>query len=650
MIETPPNVDQRYRALAVGLIVLAGVIGYANTFDGEFVWDDVSSVLLHQHVQNPSKILELFREDQHCFGSGQGNFYRPLVSVSFMADFALSNDPVQDAPTEARPFPQTPTLLFHVTNLAWHLAAALALFMLLGRAGASPAVRFVAALLFTVHPLQSEAVAYISGRADMLAACFIFCALIASLGRPAAPGPIRAGLLGALAFAAALLSKESAMIYPFLLALFLVLRPVPAENAAVGRFGPQALFPGIAAAALLAVYVVLRSTMLSFAEKVESTAAPFGQRIVETGQALALYARLLFVPGNLHMERTLDGVPDWLAILGYVFLIAILAAAVLAYRAGHWRITAGFGWFVITWLPISGLFPLNAPMAEHWLYVPMAGFWWGCAEAIETFSGITWVRRVAVAAATVMVLAFLGVTTARNRDWHSNESIYRATLEQNPKTYRIHANLAETYKNLDGNLSGARRHYAETLDHFDTMRRIDKNAIFMNEAYSRLAQAGLLLGESRVRDGYRQQAMLRDAMDGFASVTPELIPREDDARALLIVAAMGKAMVSAQLGAYDPALSFFREAAAAAGDQAKAQAEGDRVASETKDARSGKLAGALVLFQTGKHVAQATFLAALHTDPPLTRLISAFDLEALVWPRSAEGFWVSTLQAGAARK
>ena len=71
------------------LLALACVLAYANTFRGEWVWDDASSVLLHKHVRDPGKFFQLFREDQHAFGRGEGNFYRPLVSVSFMADYWL---------------------------------------------------------------------------------------------------------------------------------------------------------------------------------------------------------------------------------------------------------------------------------------------------------------------------------------------------------------------------------------------------------------------------------------------------------------------------------------------------------------------------------------------------------------------------------
>ena len=82
--------DPRPAALSYGKVLVAGVLAYGNSFLGEFVWDDASSILLHEHVRDPAKFGQLFREDQHPFGRGQGNFYRPLLASSFMVDCVVA--------------------------------------------------------------------------------------------------------------------------------------------------------------------------------------------------------------------------------------------------------------------------------------------------------------------------------------------------------------------------------------------------------------------------------------------------------------------------------------------------------------------------------------------------------------------------------
>lgn len=198
--------------LSLSVAILA-FISYAKTFSGEFVWDDVSSVLLHEHVKNPRAIGLLFTEDQHAFVGGQGNFYRPLLSVTFMIDYLLSADASMRANPQAIPM-KLGTFVFHLSSLLWHIAAALLLALFMTRVGAARAVTAAVVLIYVAHPLHSEAVAYISGRADSMSAVFMFAGLYFATWNESRRGRMIG--LGAmvLCFAAGLLSKESTFIFP----------------------------------------------------------------------------------------------------------------------------------------------------------------------------------------------------------------------------------------------------------------------------------------------------------------------------------------------------------------------------------------------------------------------------------------------------
>lgn len=459
-------------------ILLLGTIAYFNTLDGDWVWDDVSSVLLHRHVQDPGQFTQLFKEDQHAFGRGQGNFYRPLVAASFMLDFWLSHDPVRDSNPDL-PYPDVSTLLFHISNLLWHLAAAVLLCLLLHRFGAPRFVSFTVPLIFVVHPLHTEAVAYISGRADMMSGVFIFLGLYFGLWEGSQRKRIAGIILSSLAFILGLLSKESTLIFPLLLGLCIFLLPIARNGESEGPVSRKALLkqralPLAPALIIVLIYGYLRSTVLHFADTTTAMeAAPFLTRLVEVVQAFALYIRLLFIPTGLHMERSLDHVGLITALIGLVVLAMLIGLLVWAVRGGHNRIAIGLGWFFLAWLPISGLFPLNAPMAEHWMYVPMAGFWWAMAELLYAHlpHSYTWRRGKAVLVGALCLL-FILLTVQRNEDWKSNERLFRATLAQNPNTIRVHHNLAVTYEDLEGNFSGARRHW----EHILALYREDKVA------------------------------------------------------------------------------------------------------------------------------------------------------------------------------
>ena len=455
------------RWLAGAVIVLAAIGAYVNTFDGEWVWDDVSSVLLHQHVQDPGQFFQLFREDQHAFGRGQGNFYRPLVSASFMLDYAVTGGPSpEEIKASGKPPLALPPLVFHFSNMVWHALAAVLLYLLLLRVGASIPVAAMAGMIFVSHPLHTEAVAYISGRADMMSAAFMFLGMILTLS-PQTGGRRAAAWFGNLVcFAAALMSKESSLIYPLLLGIVLVAawlqqrqdEDIPGKGGVLGR-----LVPLVGAVVLLVVYIALRTTILRFADSGATAAAPLGQRLQQTGQAFALYLQLLLWPAGLHMERTLDGIPGWLGPLGWVLLAGVVLAALAAFSSRKYRITAGLAWFLVAWAPISGIFPLNAPMAEHWMYVPMAGFWWAVAEGlVAAFDRprLRWAPLLLAGAACVVLVL---LTAQRNQDWHDNERLFVSTLKQNPNSVRVHYNLAVTYEDILKNYAGARRHYEAIL-------------------------------------------------------------------------------------------------------------------------------------------------------------------------------------------
>jgi protein O-mannosyl-transferase len=489
-------------------IVFLGILAFWNTLSNEFVWDDASSVQRHEHVQDPSKVLQLFREDLHAFGRGQGNFYRPLVALSFMIDYAFSHPSTQEAPPGGRTG-HVSTFLFHMTNLAWHVAAALLLLALLTRLAAPRFVRATVPAIFAIHPLQTEAVSYISGRADPMSTAFMFAALWFALWTGSKGKRTAGAALSGLCFVGALLSKESAVILPFLLLLFVFARPVGASPTPSKQSYVQRLLPFFVCLTILVVYAVLRFTVLHFGTGAGIRDVPFTKRIIETGQALALYVKLFFVPTGLHMERTLDGVPSWISLLGILVLAAMGLMIVDSIRRRCWRAVLGLGWFLITWFPVSGLIPLNAPMAEHWMYLPLAGFFWGLAEYLWPFVDRRGLRIAAGAAVYGLCLFFIVLTIGRNADWRTNETLYRATLAHNPQSIRVNYNLAVTYEDILNNPAGARRHYEKVVQ----LRERERDLTTSNLVYEDEMDAHLSLGEH-----YFENQMIDQAAHHYGAV------------------------------------------------------------------------------------------------------------------------------------
>jgi len=545
MTETPFNSlsERAFRTVAVAAIFLAGWLAYANTLQGEFVWDDVSSVLLHKHVQDPSKFFQLFREDQHAFGRGQGNFYRPLVAASFMLDYALS---APDSEQDTGSPPKVGSFLFHVTNTLWHIAAALLFLALLVRLDTPRFIQMAAPLVYALHPLHTEAVAYISGRADSMCAAFMFAGLWFALWADAPKRRIPGIILSAMCFCAALLSKESAFFFPFLLLIIALVRPAPLGERR--QYGAR-LIPFAVAVAILIAYGYLRTTVLRFATT-SSSAAPFGERLNETLQAFALYLRLLFVPTGLHMERTLDGVGVGTTLAGAILLIAAIGLLVAAIVTKRHRVAMGLAWFLAGWVPVSGLFPLNAPMAEHWMYVPMAGLIWALLELVNEVASRPWAKRAAAVAVYAACLWFGGLTIMRNADWRDNETLFRSTLDRNPRSIRVHYNLAVTYEDILKNLPGARRHYESVIQLYKEKKAASGGTeTFWDDEI----EAHLSLGRI-----YSQERNYPTAAEHFAAVL-RINPDERN-KSLIGMAALGMGKCYLAAGDLQRATDMFKKA------------------------------------------------------------------------------------------
>jgi len=530
-------------------VVAAGLLAYANTFQNGFVWDDVSSILVNQHIQDPSQIGQLFREDFHAFGRGQGNFYRPLLAVTFLLDFALSNPGERgDAQTLMNllsPF------LFHVSNLFWHLAAALCLFALASRLRAPRYVQAALPTLYALHPLHTEAVAYISGRADPMAAAWMFAGLWCGVAAVEKTGRRGALALGGVCtfFVFALFTKESATIFPALLALVIGLRPHEADAQPIPVF--RKLRPIALAIPILLVYVLLRMTLLHFADA-SGEAAPLGTRLTQTLQALALYVKLAILPTGLHMERSLDNAPGWLAIVGGALLAALALWTIHAWRTQRTRAALGLLWFLAGWLPVSGLFPLNAPMAEHWMYVPIAGLLWAILEYVSPLLQTPRARVAAWTVTYVYALLLLGLTVDRNREWRDNETLYLATLRENPDSIRVRYNLAVTYDSLLDNMPAARRQYEEVIRRYAAKKGPlsgSKNEMFWDDELD----AHLSLGNI-----YLEMRQIEKAVPHFEIVL-RIQPTEKQ-KGLLGKAALGLGQCYWAAGKPDMATPLFQKA------------------------------------------------------------------------------------------
>jgi Tfp pilus assembly protein PilF len=427
-----------------GLLILVAVFAsYAPSLQNGFVWDDTALILRDPLIRSWRLIPEGFNHFLFVDATAS-DFYRPIQRLTYTLDYAAF---------AFRPGP------YHLTSLLCHAGAAIALLFFAEELLLALSVEtrrrhliaLLAALTWAIHPGNSSAVIYISGRADPLAAAFGFLGLYLVIRSLRALGTnktvILAGALIALLLSA--LSKEAGLIFPVLAIAFLALRRNWSD-----------LWKMAAVAALVFVtYASLRLAAEHIPPPVPRAPTPALLKPILISRAVAEYAGLILLPLNLHMERDVDtrftGPDDsrmtaaaWreLQTLLGIVLMAALAYWMIRARKRDPAVFICLVFLAVSYLPVSGIVELNATIAEHWLYLPSAFLFLAAAlEIVGLLQSKRQQRPIITAAVSVLLVMWLGFlatrTFIRTFDWKNQRTFLERTIARGGDSARMLINL-----------------------------------------------------------------------------------------------------------------------------------------------------------------------------------------------------------------
>lgn len=421
-----------WRGLRAALVlVLAGLLAYSNSFHGAFALDDLPAIKENLTVQ------KTWADALHPPKEGQTVTGRPLVNLSFAANYRWDKAHKGDG------FGVTG---YHVVNVAIHLLAGLALFGLVRRtlelpklrarfAGEAVPVALAAALLWTLHPLQTESVTYLAQRAESMMGLFylttFYCfARGVQASRWAGWGWLA---LSVLACFLGVLCKEVTITAPVLILLYDFIFVAESPGEIIRRrglaYGVFAL--AMAVQAILAISVGTRGLSAGFGA---------GQGWLEYAlsqfPAIVRYLALTVWPHPLALDYGDRPETSWLVILpAMVIVVALLAGTgwLLWKRPGLGFLGA---WFFVILAPSSSVIPIvTENVAEHRVYVPLA------AAAMLVALGLRqWLGRKAGWAVGALALTLGLITHARNADYRSGLDLWRDTVAKHPQIARAHEN------------------------------------------------------------------------------------------------------------------------------------------------------------------------------------------------------------------
>ena len=428
--------------LAGALLVLAALAAYHNSFSGPFIWDDLFSITDNPTIRRFGSALS----PPHDVGVGG----RPISNLTLALNYALGGTDVWG---------------YHAFNLLIHTLAGLTLLGLVRRTLQRPVLneRFGAAalplalavaVLWTVHPLQTESVTYITQRYESLMGLFYLLTLYCFVRSVESAAPARWQVLSIGAGLLGVLSKEMIVTAPVMVLLYD--RTFVAGSFLEAWRRRWRYYLGLTSLWVLLVPLLAGVHQRSAGFELGVT---WWHYALTSCRSVVLYLKLAVWPHPLVLDYSPDIVRHAGEVLPYMMVLAVLVAAT---AIALWRRPVlGFAgaWVWVILAPTSSVVPLaGQPTAEHRMYLPLAAVIGLGVVALHAWMGR---RSLLVFAAAAVGLGWL--TIQRNKDYRSELAVWSDTVAKRPNNERAHNNLGAAWSRTPGRLNDATAQYAEAL-------------------------------------------------------------------------------------------------------------------------------------------------------------------------------------------
>ncbi|MEW6665107.1 MAG: tetratricopeptide repeat protein [Thermodesulfobacteriota bacterium] len=535
-------------------ICLFTCTSYFPTLSGDFILDDHPLVKDNPFIQEPQGIAAYLSQEDGVTHVYRGEkihtgYYRPLINMTYRLDYLIWG---MNAPG------------FRLSNLVFHVLTSLVLYSLFCRFSMGRVAAFLSAVFFALHPVNSEAVSWISSRNNVLAALWGLLAFgfhVTAWERKRTWGYA----VSTLFFGVAVFSKEfGIMVLPL---LFLYHR-VLAKNLSANRVSPlwqrgaggdlmrnalenppKSPFPKgglcgfpylrisskrrkdlaveaasyLPLALVLLLYVWLRGEATGGFLSMGSEATPLLRRIAYAPYLMLLNLGLVLLPSGLHsfIVTYPRGIFTWQAFVGFAFLgLCIFALWKLRKRG---MFCFGLAGFLLTLLPVLNLIPVSSVtlLSMRWLYFPMAAILFAVTDGLRLF--LDW-RRHAALALCLLVTAYLGMYTwmLNAHLWRDEASFFRQEVVRFGNLHYA-GGLAEKLQEA-GQLAESERYFRMAIDRYPGAAKnyINYSALMIDTG--RPGEAVALLAKARplamtVREGAEWENNMGMAL--FAAGNPE---------------------------------------------------------------------------------------------------------------------------------
>ncbi len=499
-----------HHLLSISLILIISIAVYSNTLKNGFVYDDRFTIVDNLFIKNWNNLPELFSKTY--FSRSGEETYRPIVTLSYFVDYSLWG---------LKPFG------YHLTNLLLHSANVVLVYLfalLLLNNPLSPTllrgsniththtytrwIAFFTALLFSIHPIQSEAVNAISFREDLLVVFFLTAAflILSPQGRGEGEGDrglsLTFYLVSLFLYLLALLSKEMAVTFPLLLIGYYLCftqdkNLISHRGTEAQRTTPPFLNHLIGYIVVTLIYLFLYFFTFSNPNPEISLQPDILTRLLTLPKVIVKYLWLILIPLDLNTDYVVMFSRSWTdpSVVFSVFFLMGIGAAVFHLSKRYRKELFGLLWFFVSLLPVMNIVPINNVIAERYLYFPFVGISLFLSRWLVYLYGVIpprlWKRGLITI--TAISILFFGIRThLRNMDWRDNLTLWSKTVIVSPESARAHHGLGNAYEEMD--------EYEKAIQEYQTALRLKP---YFVEAHYNLGNA------------YAKQGRLNEAIQEY---------------------------------------------------------------------------------------------------------------------------------------
>lgn len=458
------------------LIIFISFLVYLNALRNGFVWDDMVLIADNEGINKWGCFWENFvrdffdtTDDTIEFKYG---YYRPIISLSYMIDYALWG---------LKPWG------FHLSNIIFHTISCILAYLIFNSLFNNRSISIITSLLFACHPIHTESVTWISGRTDVIAGMFFLSAfyLYQKAIYPPLPGernsslgnrevlklfPIHSKLFyvcSIILFAIAMLCKEMVATLPFLLIAY-------THYFAGLRNGRQCKISLLLSAPyffVILLYGIIRFTILG----IHTVVNPGGEEMkgfypttLSFTKTIFIYLFKLIYPAhqNAYIQNPMSFSITELTVFSSVIGVSFLIFLIVWLKKRWARMSFLILFYLVTLLPLSNFIRISAPWdmgfvtAERFLYIPSLGFCgiisvlltgaWKCSFSI--------LRYTTISLFIALLIFYSGQTLLRNRDWIDEKTFFSKTLIAAPNAALLHHAM--------GNVYVREENYEKALDYY----------------------------------------------------------------------------------------------------------------------------------------------------------------------------------------